>query len=81
MEFNIAAFQSSGTSAIDCFDFQAGNWSRINGNVSWEWDGPNAGNPGWCTAFHFEIGAQVQSVTCNKLVHHLNGMLIRWERP
>jgi hypothetical protein len=81
VEFNIAAFQSSGTAAIDCFDFQTGNWAAIRGNVSWDWDGPNAGNPGWCTAFHFESGAQVQAVTGNTLVHHLNGMLIRWERP
>lgn len=81
IENNIAAFQVKGTSAIDGFDIDGCTRAIVRGNVCWDWDGPNAGNPGWSTAFHFESGSSVQIFANNKVVHHGNGMLVRWEVP
>lgn len=79
-ENNIVAFQVDGTSAIDGLDLDDFH-GIVRGNVIWDWDGPNAGNPGWPTAIHVESNSTIVSMTGNTLVHHLNGMLIRWECP
>lgn len=82
VEYNIAAFQVSGTDAIVAFDFDQWQGNSVRNNVAWDWAGPNAGNPGWPVSFQFNNsfgGSPV--ISGNTLVNHLNGQIVRFEFP
>lgn len=77
VEYNVAAYQVSGTDAIVAFNFEGFNSGTVRHNVVWDWGTPS--NHGWESAMQWDGGSGTVTVTGNRLTQPTVGMLSRHE--
>jgi hypothetical protein len=80
VEYNIAAYQQTGTANITAFTMEGFDSGTFRGNYVYDWKAP--GGEGWATSLQWEGGSGSVNVTGNKFIMPNFGMMSRHEsRP
>lgn len=77
VEYNIAAYQVSGTDAIVAFNMEGFNGGTVRGNYVYDWG--STGNHGWESALQWDGGSGAVMVTGNRFTMPTVGMMNRHE--